>query len=275
MTYQQKRNTVATSPLPAQDHSAPTCMHDKVVIITGAANGIGRAGAEAFAEAGANVIIADTADASDVVTKISGDGGPEARAYRIDVGDPESVAAMVADVEDAFGHVDVLYANAGVHDWGDAPETSVEVWERSLRVNLSGTFYLAKYGIPALRRSGGGSIITTASEYGVLGARRSVGYCASKAGVINLTRALAVDHAVDKIRANCIVPGPVATERGLAIFASDPGLSEKQDALVLLGRNGEPKEIANAALFLAGPQSTFITGAVLRVDGGSTAWYPV
>jgi NAD(P)-dependent dehydrogenase (short-subunit alcohol dehydrogenase family) len=167
-----------------------------------------------------------------------------------------------------------VYPGVGVQHV-DATETGLDDWAASLAVNLSGVFYLAKYGIPALHRVGGGVIITTASEYGLLGARRSVGYCATKAGIINLTRALAVDHAGQNIRANCIVPGPIATERGLALFQEDPGLAEAQDRLILLGRNGDPSEIASVAAFLASEQSSFMTGSVLRVDGGATSWYSV
>lgn len=247
----------------------------KVVVITGGATGIGRAGALKFAAAGAKVAIADLTDGTAVVEEIAAAGLPEARAYTVDVGDPAQVEKLISDAERDFGRIDVVYANAGIHHWGDATETEVDDWTASLAVNLGGTFYLAKYGIPAMNRVGGGVIITTASEYGLLGARRSVGYCASKAGIINLTRALAVDHAGQNIRANCIVPGPIATERGLALFQEDPGLAEAQDRLILLARNGDPSEIASVAVFLASNQSSFMTGSVVRVDGGATSWYSV
>jgi NAD(P)-dependent dehydrogenase (short-subunit alcohol dehydrogenase family) len=248
----------------------------KVVVITGAATGIGRAGALKFAAAGAHVALVDLSDAAPVVAEIGSAAGlPDALAYTADVGDPAQVEQVISDVERDFGRIDVLYANAGIHHWGNATETNLDDWASSLAVNLSGTFYLAKYGIPALDRVGGGVIITTASEYGLFGARRSVGYCAAKAGIINLTRALAVDHAAQNIRANCIVPGPIATERGLTLFQEDPGLAEAQDRLILLGRNGEPAELASVAVFLASDQSSFMTGSVVRVDGGATSWYSV
>jgi meso-butanediol dehydrogenase/(S,S)-butanediol dehydrogenase/diacetyl reductase len=262
------------SPAAAVGRNLPD-LGGKVVIITGGATGIGRAGALRFAAAGARVAIADLSDATRVVQEIAATGLPQARAYTVDVGDPAQVEKLIADVEGDFGRIDVLYANAGIHHWGDATETELDDWAASLAVNLSGVFYLAKYGIPALHRVGGGVIVTTASEYGLLGARRSVGYCATKAGIINLTRALAVDHADQNIRANCIVPGPIATERGLALFQEDPGLAEAQDRLILLGRNGEPSEIASVAAFLASDQSSFMTGSVVRVDGGATSWYSV
>lgn len=247
----------------------------KVVVITGGATGIGRAGALRFAAAGARVAIADLTNGTAVAEEIAASGLPESRAYTVDVGDPGQMEKLIVDAERDFGRIDVLYANAGIHHWGDATETGLDDWAASLAVNLSGAFYLAKYGIPALKRVGGGVIITTASEYGLLGARRSVGYCATKAGIINLTRALAVDHAGQNIRANCIVPGPIATERGLALFQEDPGLAEAQDRLILLGRNGDPSEIASVAVFLASGQSSFMTGSVVRVDGGATSWYSV
>jgi meso-butanediol dehydrogenase / (S,S)-butanediol dehydrogenase / diacetyl reductase len=246
----------------------------KVCLITGAATGIGQAGALAFAAAGAKVVIVDINDATPVMNQISAAGG-EAVSYTVDVADPVAVERVVADAEAHFGRLDVLYANAGVHSWGTAVEATLDDWDRSLGVNLGGTFYLAKFGIPALRRAGGGVILTTASEYGLLGARRSAAYCASKAAVVNLTRALAVDHATDGIRALCIVPGPIATQRGLEIFESDPGLAAAQDSLILLGRNGQPGEIASVATFLASDAASFMTGSVVRVDGGTTSWYPV
>lgn len=264
-----------TTTVPATSARPDRSLYGKVAIITGAATGIGRASALEFAAAGAHVVVADVADAADVVEEIAVAGLPAARAHRVDVRDPGQVEELLVKAEQEFGRVDVLYANAGVHHWGSAPETEIADWEANLKVNLGGTFYLAKYGIPALNRAGGGVIITTASEYGLFGARRSVAYCASKAGIINLTRALAVDHARENIRANCIVPGPVATERGLALFGEEPGLAEAQDRLILLGRNGDPSEIAKVALFLASDQSSFMTGSVVSVDGGTTSWYSV
>ncbi|MCC4306705.1 MULTISPECIES: SDR family NAD(P)-dependent oxidoreductase [Rhodococcus] len=247
----------------------------RVAVITGAATGIGRAAAIQFARAGACVAVVDIADGEPVVEQIAAAGGPIARAYRADVSDAGQVEGAIGQISADFGRIDVLYANVGAHEWGSAVEASVDSWERMLAVNLSGTFYLTKYGIPALVESGGGSIITTSSEYGLLGARRSAGYCAAKAGIINLTRALAVDHGADNIRANCLVPGPTATEKGLELFASDDGLGAAQDRLILLERNGTADEIASAALFLASPASSFVTGAVIKVDGGATSWYSV
>jgi len=247
----------------------------KVCVISGAATGIGRAAGVLFAQAGAHVVIADVSDGQPVVDQISGLGLPRSKAISTDVGDPEQVRRLIEGVSEEFGRLDVIYANAGTHEWGSAPEVSVDSWERSLRINLSGQFYLAKYGIPVMEQSGRGAIILTASEYGLFGARRSVGYCAAKAGVINLTRALAVDSASAGIRVNCVVPGPTATERALEIFASDPGLEEQQDRLILLRRNGKPQEVARVALFLASEGASFMTGAIVRVDGGATSWYSV
>jgi NAD(P)-dependent dehydrogenase (short-subunit alcohol dehydrogenase family) len=246
-----------------------------VCIITGAAAGIGRSAAFVFARAGGNVILADKEDAREAADEINALGLPRAVSMTTDVGDPGQVRELVESVSREFGRIDVLYANAGVHEWGSAPETGIDSWDRIIRVNLSGQFFLAKYGIPVLEKNGGGSIILTSSEYGLLGARRSVAYCAAKGGLLNLTRALAVDSGGANIRVNCIVPGPIATERGLELFASEPGLSDAQDQLILLGRNGRPEEVAEVALFLASDSSSFITGAIVRVDGGATSWYSV
>jgi NAD(P)-dependent dehydrogenase (short-subunit alcohol dehydrogenase family) len=249
----------------------------KVALITGATSGIGAAAARRFAQEGARIAVGgrDAARGEAVVGEIERDGGAAAF-VPVDVADPESVRALVDTAETRFGRLDVIYANAGILAAGSADETDPDVWQHVLAVNLSGQFYLARYGIPALERAGGGAIILTGSDLGLVGASSSVAYCAAKGGVVNLARALAVDCAARHIRVNCLCPGPVATpmlERWF-VTAPDPDrLRTTQRAPILLGRFGEPGEIADAAVFLASDEASFVTGAVLSVDGGVTAWY--
>lgn len=250
----------------------------KVVVITGGTSGIGRASALLFAREGARVVVAgrDEEAGAATVAGIREGGRGEGHFVRTDVTDPRDVERLVAEAADHFGRIDVLYGNAGLLESGTAPETSIEAWQRIIDVNLSGQFYLAKYGIPYLIEAGGGSIIFTGSELGLVGTSNTVAYCAAKGGVINLARAVAVDSARHQIRVNCLCPGPIRTRMLTDWFeaSGDPARFEAiQTEPVLLGRIGEPDEIANAALFLASDESSFMTGAVMVVDGGATTWY--
>jgi NAD(P)-dependent dehydrogenase (short-subunit alcohol dehydrogenase family) len=249
----------------------------KVAVVTGGTSGLGKAGAIRFAREGANVAVASRREEEGrrVVDEISSAGG-EALFFRTDVRVSQDVEALVAQAEDRFGKIDVLYASAGVMLTGTAPETTDEVYEQVLDVNVGGSFRLAKYGIPALVRAGGGSIVLTASELGLVGAREAVAYCASKGAVVNMTRALAVDCGELGIRVNCLCPGPIDTPmlRDWFEAGEDPAeLERRQTEPVLLKRVGEPEEIAETALFLASDASSFMTGAVIVADGGATAWY--
>jgi NAD(P)-dependent dehydrogenase (short-subunit alcohol dehydrogenase family) len=249
----------------------------KVAVVTGGTSGLGKAGAIRFAREGANVAVASRREEEGrrVVDEISSAGG-EALFFRTDVRVSQDVEALVAQAEDRFGKIDVLYASAGVMLTGTAPETTDEVYEQVLDVNVGGSFRLAKYGIPALVRAGGGSIVLTASELGLVGAREAVAYCASKGAVVNMTRALAVDCGELGIRVNCLCPGPIDTPmlRDWFEAGEDPAeLERRQTEPVLLKRVGEPEEIAETALFLASDASSFMTGAVVVADGGATAWY--
>jgi len=186
------------------------------------------------------------------------------------------VRELVHEARAAFGRLDVLYGNAGLLETGTAPATSEATWRRVLDTNLAGQFHLAKHGIPLLAQDGGGSIVLTASELGLVGASECVAYCAAKGGLINMTRALAIDCAPLGIRVNCVAPGPVRTGLLEGFFASspDPAATEaRQVEPVLLRRIAEPEEIARAALHLACEESSYTTGSVMVVDGGATAWY--
>lgn len=249
----------------------------KVAVVTGGTSGLGRAGAIRFAREGAQVAVASRREEEglQVVDEISSAGG-EAVFLRTDVRVSKDVEALVAQAEARFGKVDVLYASAGVMLTGTAPETSDEVYEQVMDVNVGGSFRLTRYGIPALERAGGGSIVLTASELGLVGASEAVAYCASKGAVVNMTRALAIDCGGLGIRVNCLCPGPIDTPmlRDWFDAGDDPAeLERRQTEPVLLKRVGRPEEIAETALFLASEASSFMTGAVIVADGGATAWY--
>ena len=253
-------------------------LQDKVVILTGGTSGIGKASAQLFARDGATVVIgARSEDAGrEIVAAIEQDGRGKGLFVKTDVAQPEQVEHLVQQTLSRFGRVDVLYANSGVFPGGTAPGTSLETWRLAIDVNLAGQFFLAKFGIPALIQTGGKVIIFTASELGTVGATATVAYCAAKGGVINMTRAVAIDCAPHGIRVNCLCPGPVETPMLREWINADPNpqkLEQTQKVPVLLKRFGTPEEIAEVALFLASDASSFMTGAVIVADGGATAWY--
>jgi NAD(P)-dependent dehydrogenase (short-subunit alcohol dehydrogenase family) len=245
----------------------------RVAIVTGGSSGLGRAGALRFAAEGANVAIGDLQPerGAELAAKI----GPAAFYLDTDVRHAPDVEALVTAAEERWGRVDILYASAGVMTVGTAPDTPEEDYQLAVDVNLGGCFRLARYGIPALARAGGGAIVLTASELGLVGAAATAAYCAAKGGVVNLTRALAVDCAPLGIRVNCLCPGPVDTPmlRGWYATGDAVELEKRQVAPIPLGRVGEPGELAEAALFLASDSSSYMTGAMLTVDGGATSWY--
>jgi NAD(P)-dependent dehydrogenase (short-subunit alcohol dehydrogenase family) len=251
---------------------------DKVVIITGGNSGIGRASAKRFAREGAKIVIgarnADTGET--VVHEIKEDGTGDALFVKTDVSQPGDVETLIKTAVSSYGRLDVLYGNSGVKYVGTAPETSLETWQHIIDVNLSGNFYLVKYGIPEMVKYGGKSIILTSSELGVVGAKDLVAYCTAKGGIVNMVRALAVDCAPLGIRVNCLAPGPIETPmmRDWINDAEDPKATEElQTKPILLGRIGKPEEIAETALFLASEASSFLTGSIVVADGGCTAWY--
>jgi len=248
----------------------------KVALITGAGSGIGLATALAFAREGARIAAVDVdARAGEAAAEQVRAAGAEVRFARADVSKSADCAQMVAEAEGAFGALHVLFNNAGIMlpADDDAVSTDEATWDLTMNVNLKGVFLGCKHGIPALRRAGGGSVINTASFVALLGAATpQLAYTASKGGVLALSRELAVIHAREKIRVNALCPGPLRTEL-LMKFLDTEAKRQRRLVHIPLGRFGEAREIAEAVVFLASDESSFVTGSTFVVDGGITAAY--
>jgi NAD(P)-dependent dehydrogenase (short-subunit alcohol dehydrogenase family) len=245
----------------------------KVVVITGAGGGMGREAALLFSEEGASVCAADVDGAAAEGT--AGDAR-DAFPVEVDVGEPDSVRAMYEAVAARYGGIDVLYNNAGISppDDGSILETEPEAWQRVQDVNTKGVYLCCKHGIPYLLERGGGSVINVASFVALLGAATSqISYTASKGAVLSLSRELGVQFARQGIRVNALCPGPVETPLLLRIFGDDPAAYERRRVHLPMGRLAKPREIVNAALFLASDESSYVNGATFVVDGGLTAAY--
>ncbi len=248
-------------------------LKDKVAIVTGGSNGIGKETAILFAKEGAKVVIADINEeaARLVVDEI----GESARFIRTDVAKATDCEQMVAFAEKEFGALHILFNNAGIMhgDDGNSQDTEEDIWDLTMNINAKGVFLGCKYGIPAIKRAGGGSVINTASFVAILGAATpQVAYTASKGAVLSMTRELAVIHARENIRVNSLCPGPLRTELLMNFLNTD---EKKQRRLVHvpMGRFGEAAEMAKAALFLASDESSYMTGSDFLVDGGITSAY--
>jgi NAD(P)-dependent dehydrogenase (short-subunit alcohol dehydrogenase family) len=238
---------------------------DKVCVITGAAGGIGAATAAAFEREGASVVGVDLIDHS--VGMLS---------LQADVADEESVASLYARVREELGGIHVLFNNAGISPVDDASvlDTSLEAWERVQAVNLRSVFLCCKHGIPHLLQSGGGSVINTASFVSLLGAATSqISYTASKGGVLALSRELGVEFARRGVRVNALCPGPVDTPLLQELYANDPEQAARRMVHVPMGRFAHAEEIANAVLFLASDESSYVNATAFLVDGGITGAY--
>lgn len=246
----------------------------KVALVTGGASGLGRVGAELFAAHGAQVVIADVVDGDDAIDAIDAVGG-EATYVRCDVTDEDAVAAAVHHAVETFGGLHVLYNNAGVMLSGDDDpvNTPLDVYERTMDINVKGTLLCCKHAIPQMVAGGGGSVVNVASFVAHMGAATpQVAYTASKGAVLAMTREIAVIYARQGVRANALCPGPVMTPM-LAKFLSDDERRRRRLVHIPMGRFGEPIEIANGALFLASDESSWMTGQSLLIDGGITAAY--
>jgi len=251
-------------------------LQNEVALITGAGSGIGRESAILFAAEGAAVVAVDVnLPAAEAVAADIAKASGKAIAVKADVSKAADCEAMVAAAEKTFGKLTVLFNNAGIShaDDDDAMSTTEAVWDLTFAINVKGVFLGCKYGIPAIQRAGGGSIINTASFVAILGAATpQLAYTASKGAVLSMTRELAAIHARQNIRVNALCPGPLRTELLMKYLNTE---EKKQRRLVHIpmGRFGEAAEIAKAALYLASSESSFVTGSEFLVDGGITAAY--
>ncbi|HVE69638.1 MAG TPA: SDR family oxidoreductase [Solirubrobacteraceae bacterium] len=237
----------------------------KVCVITGAASGIGLDSAELFAAEGARVVGVDVAK-----------GAPGDLTFQADVSDEDAVRRVYDGTREAFGRIDVLFNNAGINPTDDTSvlETSLEAWQRVQDVNLRSVFLCCKHGIPHLLDAGGGSVINTASFVATMGAAVSqISYTASKGGVLALSRELGVEFAKRGVRVNALCPGPVSTPLLAELFAKDEEQAARRLVHLPPGRFAEPREISNAALFLASDESTYVNATAFMVDGGLSGAY--
>lgn len=244
-------------------------LEGKVALITGAGSGFGKATAELFAKNGAKIVVVDLnlEAAAAVAAEITNAGG-SALPLKADVSNEGEVKSVIDRAVEEYGQLDILFNNAGTYVHGNVEETSTDGWHKSVEVNLSSVFYGVKHAIPHLKATKG-NIISTASAGGVIGFPSAVSYAATKGGVISLTRAVAVDYAVDGVRANCIAPG--TGETGMTHdLLEDPSIKAGFLAPIPMKRLGQPEDVAKAALFLASDQADYLTGVVLPVDGGWT-----
>jgi meso-butanediol dehydrogenase/(S,S)-butanediol dehydrogenase/diacetyl reductase len=246
----------------------------KVAIVTGGGSGQGRATSVLFAQEGATVVVGDINDkgAAETAHFINRQEGGKAIAVKVNVSKADEVQGMVDTALAHFGRLDILINNAGATQFKGIEETTEADWDHIINTNLKGVFLGCKYAIPAMRRSGGGSIVNIASVAGLIGMPQHFTYCAAKAGVIHFTKSLALDHGQDNIRINCICPGGVLTPMlGEVIDVNNPALVERIGKQHALGRIAEPEEIGRVSLFLCSQEASFMTGAAVTVDGGIAA----
>jgi meso-butanediol dehydrogenase/(S,S)-butanediol dehydrogenase/diacetyl reductase len=245
----------------------------RVALITGAASGIGLATARRLHAEGATVVLLDR-DGERLKPAVAG-LGDRAEPVTGDVADHAGIAAVIGDVGARHGRLDVLVAAAGVDQCDTVPNTTIEQWRTIIDVDLDGVFYACRAAIPVMAARGSGAIVTISSAIGTVGERNRSAYCAAKSGVENLTRAMALDHGRDGIRANCVAPGLIDTPliRGGKVGggANPAALKAMVDVHHAIPRIGQPEEVAAAIAFLASDDASFITGAILPVDAGWTA----
>ncbi len=247
----------------------------KVALITGGTSGIGSATAARFADEGASVAITGrNAERGEQVVQDIVENGGEALFIRSDVRSAEDCRQAVDQTLERFGKIDVLFNNAGVFHPKSIPDCTDEEWDETIDSSLKGAFLMSKYVLPSMIERGSGSIIHTSSGWGILGGDKAAAYCAAKGGLIVMAKAMAIDHGPDGVRVNCVCPGDVLTPM-LPDDAAKRGMSWDDYAVGAadrpLGRVGTPEDIANAVLYLASDESSFVTGEALVVDGGGIA----
>lgn len=257
--------------LPSEEILRSISLHGRVAIVTGASSGIGRAIAIKLHRAGARVALLDIREDG---RELERELGGNVRFYKCDVSSSGEVEETVRRVYEDFGRIDIVVNAAGVIIRKSVVETGEEEWDWVMNVNLKGPYLVSKYAIPYMVRGGGGSIVNVASGWGLKGGPRAAAYCASKAGLVNLTRAMAIDHGAEGVRVNCVAPGDVDTPM-LREEARQLGMDLeeflREAARRPIPRIGRPEDVANAVLFLVSDMASWVTGSVLVVDGGGLA----
>lgn len=248
----------------------------KVALITGAGSGIGRASAILFAKEGAKVVVVDVdQEAGEETVRFIKEKGGEAVFVKADVSNAADVENAIKVTIERYGKLDILFNNAGINPSGTVVDTPEEIWDKVININLKSVFLTSKYAIPEMAKRGGGVIINTASVAGLVGTANEIAYVASKGGVVMMTKAMAIDHANQNIRVNCICPSGTDTpllKKWLSTVKEPEKVRQALTNMTLLKRLAKPEEIAYAALFLASDESSFATGSVLVINGGYTAW---
>ena len=255
-------------------------LKDKVALITGAASGIGKSTSLLFGQEGAKVMCADVnGEGAERVARQIADTGGEAASVQVDVSREVEVQGMIRETMERWGRLDVLHNNAGIGTAGPVTQMQEEEWDRTIDVNLKGVFLGCKHAIPEMVKQGGGAIVNTASDAGLQGIAWLSTYCASKGGVVLLTKSLAVEWAQQGIRVNCVCPGVIRTpildpflDQAKALFGDSAEAAwERMGQMHPIGRVGEPEEVARGVMFLASDEASFVTGVALPVDGGVDA----
>lgn len=247
-------------------------LKDKVAIVTGAASGIGRATSLKFVEEGAKVVAVDINEEGLKETENAKAEKSEGTLQTVitDVSQSTQIKNLVDSITAEYGRIDVIFSNAAILKDGSVVNLSEKDWDAMFAVNVKGAFLLGKYGIPVMIKSGGGSFIITASVNSFYAESDVAGYCATKGATLQLTRAMAIDHGPDKVRVNCICPGWIETPMSIPFLTENPEGREFAGKIAPAGRIGKPEDVAAVALFLAGDEADFVTGAAYTVDGGWT-----